>query len=189
LPLFSTWPLSTGDSDGQLVSKAARGDRRAFDALVRTHEKALRGFVSLRVRSEGVDDVMQDVWTACWVAIPKFAGRSRFKAWLYGIATNKCVDYLRAGGRRPSSSLDEIGEVADAHRPYDRVDDRDAVMAAVETLPDVQREVVQLYYYADLTLPEIAQTLKRNLNTVKYQFYRAHQVVAKELGAEESQRA
>lgn len=187
LPLFSVWPHSIGDTDGQLVSKAARGDRRAFDALVHAHEKALRGFVSLRVRPEGVDDVMQDVWTACWVAIPRFAGRSRFKAWLYGIATNKCVDYLRAGGRRQCASLDEIGDIADARRPYERVDDRDAVLTALETLPEAQREVVQLYYYADLTLPEIAQTLKRNLNTVKYQFYRAHQLVAQELGTGESQ--
>ena len=136
----------------------------------------------MRVRGEAVDDVVQEIWTACWVAIPKFAGRSRFKAWLYGIATNKCVDYLRAGGRRNSASLEDVGDIVDTQRPYDRVDDRDAVTAALRLLPEAQREVVELYYYADLTMPEIAATLKRNLNTVKYQFYRAHQQVAQELG-------
>jgi RNA polymerase sigma factor (sigma-70 family) len=55
---------------------------------------------------------------------------------------------------------------------------------ALRTLPEAQREVVELYYYAELTLPEIATSLNRNLNTVKYQFYRAHQAVARELGPE-----
>lgn len=137
----------------------------------------------MRVRPDAVDDVMQDVWTACWVAMPKFAGRSRFKAWLYGIAVNKCIDHLRAGSRRNHASLEDVGDLPDSGTPYDHVNDRDAVMTALEILPDNQREVVQLYYYADLTLPEIAAALKRNLNTVKYQFYRAHQQVAKELGA------
>jgi RNA polymerase sigma-70 factor, ECF subfamily len=183
LPLPNTriWPAA--DPEGRLVSRAARGDKRAFDLLVRDHDRALRGFVALRVRSEAVDDVMQEVWTACWVAIPKYAGRSRFKAWLYGIASNKCVDHMRSAGRRQSSSLDDIGEVADGRRPYEAVDERDAVLAALGQLPESQREVVQLYYYADMTLPEIAESLKRNLNTVKYQFYRAHQQVAQELGS------
>ena len=44
--------------------------------------------------------------------------------------------------------------------------------------PEAQREVLDLYYWAELTLPEIARALNRNLNTVKYQFYRGHDLVA-----------
>lgn len=188
LPIFSAWPRAKDDPERRLLLRAASGDRRAFDNLVRGFEKGLRGFVAMRVRTEAVDDVMQEVWTACWVALPTFAGRSRFKAWLYGIATNKCVDHLRAANRRPVASLDDVGELADTREPYKRVDERDAVLAALEQLPDAQREVVQLYYYADLTLPEIATALRRNLNTVKYQFYRAHEQVARLLEAGSSQR-
>ncbi len=52
-------------------------------------------------------------------------------------------------------------------------------------MPGAQREVLELYYYAELTLPEIAAALGRNLNTVKYQFYRAHALAAEGLAAEE----
>ncbi len=137
----------------------------------------------MRVGSDAVDDIVQDTWTACWLALPKFGERSRFKAWLYGIAANKCVDYFRARGRRDETSLHDAPEIPHKESAFGAIEDRDAVMAALGRLPEAQREVVDLYYYADLTLPEIAEALKRNLNTVKYQFYRAHQQVAQELGA------
>ena len=52
---------------------------------------------------------------------------------------------------------------------------------ALLKLPENQREVLEMYYFAELTLPEIAGLLDRNLNTVKYQFYRAHTQVAEQL--------
>ena len=72
------------------------------------------------------------------------------------------------------------GEVDDSN-PYAKIDQREAIKAAMGTLPQAQKEVVELYYYAGLSLPEIAQSVKRNLNTVKYQFYRAHDQVAQSL--------
>lgn len=75
-------------------------------------------------------------------------------------------------------------EIADPRSMENRVIIRESVRAALSKLQDAQREVVELYYYAELTLPEIAEALKRNLNTVKYQFYRAHDQVARELGVE-----
>jgi RNA polymerase sigma-70 factor, ECF subfamily len=181
LPIPNFRPRPQEDSDEHLASRARRGDRRAFDCLVHRHERALRGYVALRVGSETVDDVMQEIWTGCWLALPQFARRSRFKVWLYGIAANKCTDQLRSSTRRASSSLDELGQIPDLRRPYEQVEERDAVFAALEKLPDAQREVMELYYYGELTLPEIASALNRNLNTVKYQFYRAHDTVARVL--------
>src|SRR5689334_6200818 len=92
-------PWSGRDPDGKLVSKAKDGDKRAFDTLVRGYSEVLRGFVARRVGSDAVDDVVQDIWTACWLGVRQFSGRSRFKAWLYGIATNKCTDYHRGHAR------------------------------------------------------------------------------------------
>ena len=57
---------------------------------------------------------------------------------------------------------------------YAAADRAQAVRAALAGLPEAQQEVLELYFYAELTLPEIAEMLGRNLNTVKYQFYRAH---------------
>jgi len=64
---------------------------------------------------------------------------------------------------------------------YRAVELRETIQAALKSVPDEQREVLELYYYAGQTLAEIGQALGRNLNTVKYQFYRAHIHVEKEL--------
>lgn len=164
-----------GDPDGGLVEAARRGDRRAFDTLVRTHETQLRGFLARRVPSEAVDDLLQDTLVAGWTALPRFDRRARFKAWLYGIAVHKCADYFRGRGRLHELPLEE--QVLDPVSPealYAAAELRETIEQLLIQLPDPQREVVELYYYADLTLAEIAGLLGRNLNTVKYQFYRAH---------------
>lgn len=179
---ISTWSFGRADPDSALVSKAKSGDRRAFDQLVKRHNEVLRGFVVMRVGQDAADDVLQEIWTACWTALPGFGNRSGFKSWLYGISTNKCKDYHRGRARYGAESLDELEEVASQDNAYGEIDLRESVKDALGKLPDAQKEVVELYYYAGLTLPEIARNVNRNLNTVKYQFYRAHEQVAVSLG-------
>lgn len=180
-----------------MIASARQGDRAAFDALVRRHEPLLRGFLLRRIDAEAVDDLLQEVWLACWSALSRFQRRSCFKTWLYSIALNKCMDYHRAQRRAPATqSLD--GQDADgsaafsaaAHAEsemrspeelYAAAELRESIRGMMENLPPPQREVLDLYYYAELTLPEIAAALDRNLNTVKYQFYRGHDRIARQL--------
>jgi RNA polymerase sigma-70 factor, ECF subfamily len=186
------WWRGSSDPDGALLAAAQRGDQRAFDALRRIHELPLRGFVARRVGPDAADDLAQDIWLACWQALHRYAGRSRFKAWLYGIAVHKCADCLRARAQearrqevaQQEAVQQELRETADE---YHTIELRQAIQEALKSVPDEQREVLELYYYASLTLAEIAQALGRNLNTVKYQFYRAHTHVEKELKAEDIQ--
>ena len=65
--------------------------------------------------------------------------------------------------------------------PFEATVRAQVVRAALSELPEAQREVLELYYYAELTLAEIADSLGRNLNTVKHQFYRAHAMAADRL--------
>ena len=170
-------------AEDDAVTAAQHGDRRAFDALVQTHEKLLRGFLTRRAGAEAVEDVLQETWMAAWMALPNFTRQSRFKAWLFSIALHKAQDHHRARGRAPAEALSEEAEAAlTAPDVYAAIDLKHAVQAALARLPLAQREVLEMYYYADLTLPEIADALQRNQNTVKYQFYRAHALVADGLG-------
>jgi len=166
---------------------AKRGDRHAFDRLVRNYSGLLRGYLARRVSPSAVDDLMQEILLASWSALHAFNGRSRFKAWLFGIAMHKCADFHRAAGR---DHLDSSVELQDgmALMSTETLDDwssaidrREAIAAALSKLPANQREVLEMYYYAELSLPEIATALNRNLNTVKYQFYRAHTQAAETL--------
>ncbi len=191
LPTLPFLSLRRGSPEDAQIAAARRGDRAAFDALVRAHGPRLRGFLMARVGPEAVEDVTQDVWTACWLALPSFTGRARFRAWLLGIAQHKCADYHRARQRRQAQegdSLAESGDVPDAgpsvEEMYAAAELRETVQGLLAHLPAPQREVLELYYYGELTLPEIAAALARNLNTVKYQFYRAHERVAAGLECE-----
>ena len=114
--------------------------------------------------------------------------RSRFKAWLNGIVVLKCADFLRAGAqevRRQKAAQESLCETSDECHV---VELRQTIQEALQSVPDEQREVLELYYYAQLTLAEIAAVLGRNLNTVKYQFYRGHAQVGQVLGGEEGAR-
>lgn len=159
----------------RLIRAAQRGDRAAFDALVRSYTGPLRGFLGRQVGLDAAEDVLQETWLAGWAALGSYQGQARFKAWLYAIARHKCLDYHRAHKRRQTEELSEettgLSSEDDAYVVSDRAL---AVRAALAGLPEAQREILDLYFYAELTLPEIAQMLERNLNTVKYQFYRAH---------------
>lgn len=178
----SFWPHGETDLERARVEAAQRGDRHAFDALVCAYQSQLRGFLARRVGGEAVDDLLQDIWLAAWVSLPRYDRRSRFKTWLYGIALHKCTDYHRARGRAPVEAALPAGrEWQSVETLYTAAEMRETVQTLLLRLPETQREVLEMYYYAELTLPEIAGVLKRNLNTVKYQFYRAHDQMARGL--------
>lgn len=104
----------------------------------------------------------------------EFDSRSRFRTWLYGIAINKCKSHYRSQQRRVAHlSLDDI--VPEREKPAAPTSDLEAKLPTLlEMLSENHRQLLDLYYYGELTLPEISRLLDRNLNTVKYQFYRAH---------------
>jgi RNA polymerase sigma factor (sigma-70 family) len=172
-----------GFSEERLIEAAKGGSREAFDTLLRQQEGRLRGFLASRVGREVLDDVLQETRVACWLNLPRYNGTGRFQAWLFGIAYHKCADHFR--GRRGASSevpLDEeVEQRPDPCDAYDVADTRMMVREFLTTLPDVQREVMELYYYGGLTLVEIGTLLGRSPNTVKAQFYRAHARAAEQL--------
>jgi RNA polymerase sigma-70 factor, ECF subfamily len=149
------------------------------------HQKELRGFLSRKVASEEVDDLLQDTWLAAWLALPSYDGRGRFKSWLYKLAIHKFQDHLREKYRSVAQiHVDAVAETwADRDDAFASADLKDSTRALLRHLSPAQRDVIELYYFAELTLPEIARALNRNLNTVKYQFYRAHAQAAEVIAA------
>jgi RNA polymerase sigma-70 factor, ECF subfamily len=151
--------------------RAQKGDRVAFDGLVQLHQTALRGFLRRRLPSDAVEDVIQETFLAAWSALPAFEPRVRLKTWLYRIALHKVADNLRRSPKELSlelltSELPDTGMRATELALWAR--------SLLAQLPEEQRLLLELYYFDDLTLAEVALVLDRNLNTVKYQFYQAH---------------
>lgn len=176
------------DPDADLVRAAQRGDPSAFDRLVRTHEGSLLSFLTSRLASEeAAREVAQDCFLSAWRQIRQFSGRARFKTWLFGIANHKAADYLRRCASLPRTlALEEAEELlrasdvawaADPQRLLDRTECELRVRDAVLQLPERQRQILELYYYGDLKLREVASLLGINLSTLKYQFYQAHRTL------------
>jgi RNA polymerase sigma-70 factor (ECF subfamily) len=170
-----------GNPDGSRALPSAE-----FESLFAPHDAEIRVFVRRRVDPQAVDDVMQEIRLAAFASADSFSRRSSFRTWLYGIALNKCRDYYRGRGKDAAIvSLESAGSVQAAGDAHAASDLHQTVLQALGELTQSQREVLELYYYGELTLPQIATILSRNLNTVKYQFYRAHAELADRLGKEE----
>lgn len=102
-----------GEPDS-LVAKAARGDDRAFAALVRHHDRVLRALAyQLLGDTDRMDDALQEILCAGYRALPGLRGDAQAGTWLQRIVYNACMDDLQRGRRRAASSYDELPEQAD----------------------------------------------------------------------------
>jgi RNA polymerase sigma-70 factor (ECF subfamily) len=171
-----------GPSDEELVEEFQRGDPYAFDVLVGRWDRKIQGAIyRIMGPEEDARDLCQETFLKAYRALGTFKKEARFSSWLYQIALNVCRDRLRRRKSRPQVSLDElmeVGEIAPVGRgpsALDLIEARDLsrlVAAAVESLPQEQREVIVLKEYQGLTFLEIAQTLDVPISTVKTRLYR-----------------
>src|SRR5260221_3327564 len=114
--------------DQQLVERAQKGDKKAFELLVEKYQRKLARLLSRLVRDPGeVEDVTQEAFVKAYRALPSFRGDSAFYTWLYRIGINTAKNYLVAMGRRVPTSTevhaDEAGgyddgeQLRDTHTP------------------------------------------------------------------------
>jgi RNA polymerase sigma-70 factor (ECF subfamily) len=160
------------------------GDRAAFAQLVRRHQRALFNFALRLTRDpSAAEEVVQDAFLRAVRSAGEFEHASRFATWLYTIARNLCIDHSRKRVLRNHPSLDGPGTTSGGEGPTlaDRTADpgsnveraataaeiRVRVVAAVDALPDEQREVFLLREVSDLPFKEIALVVGVPENTVK----------------------
>lgn len=167
--------LASGRREASLANAAKRRDQEAFSELVSQNREHVRRFIARRVRDLDRDDVLQETWIRAWEAFPRFDGRSTVRTWLLSVCYHTIQDYWRREHLRPTRV--EIFETESSYMPaeFARVELREAMRGYWNSCTPTQRELLSMYYSDGLALPEISRILNRNLNTVKYQFYRAHQ--------------
>ena len=89
----------------ELLQQARAGDRDAFTALVEPHRGELQAHCYRMLGSlQDAEDALQETLLAAWLGLDGFEGRSSVRTWLYRIATNRCLNLLRAAGRRPTTA-------------------------------------------------------------------------------------
>ena len=165
--------MTTAGED--LIRRMAAGDRDAFSRFYDRYSPLVFPLILkiVRHRSDAAD-VLQDVFWETWQGAASYdPARGTPEAWMITRARTRAIDRVRATRRRSETfvaPLDEAMAAAPADPSGDaaeRASDRGTVRSALRRLPDAQREVIELAYYAGLTQTEIADKIKQPLGTVK----------------------
>ncbi|WP_333823651.1 sigma-70 family RNA polymerase sigma factor [Pinisolibacter sp.] len=177
----------TTNSDEDLLQRIAAGDRLAMRVLFSRHQLKIHRFVLRMVRDEAVaEDAVSDTFLDVWRDAGTFSGRSQVTTWLMSIARFKALSALR---RRRDLGLDEewaagIADDADTPEVISQKADKGAVIRlCMERLTAEHREVLDLVYYHETSVEEVAEIVGIPEGTVKTRLFHARKKLAELLQA------
>ncbi|MDE3026263.1 MAG: sigma-70 family RNA polymerase sigma factor [Acidobacteriota bacterium] len=156
-------------TDADLLVRIAHRDRQAFDVVYHRYIRSVFGLALHRLRDrERAEDAVQEMFAAVWRSAASYdPERGPAAPWLYAIARNAIVDRVRTRDELP---MDPPEIAADEPGPAERAESAFVswrVHRALETLPEREREVVELAYWSGLSQSEVASFLDIPLGTVK----------------------
>ena len=181
-----------GDPDpklGPVIARARRGDAQAFTALLRYHDRALRGLVFRLIPDrDRAEDVLQDAYLKAFRALPGFRGESSLATWLYRIAYNACLDERRRTRADPKEAAISVEDLRDprAGGPdiAETVVGRSAFVVALMSLPLEERAAVLLVDGGGLSYADAAHVLGVPVGTVASRLNRARPTLRRILESE-----
>ena len=187
--------MSDREIDQQLVERAQRGDKKAFELLVAKYQRKLSRLLSRLIRDPAeIEDVTQEAFIKAYRALPAFRGDSAFYTWLYRIGINTAKNYLVALGRRAPTSTEFDSEEAenfeDAYQlremntPESELHTKQiaqTVNDSMAALPDELRQAIALREIEGLSYEEIAEIMNCPIGTVRSRIFRAREAIAEKL--------
>lgn len=187
--------MSDREIDRQLVERAQRGDKRAFELLVEKYQRKLARLLSRFIRDPAeVEDVTQEAFIKAYRALPAFRGDSAFYTWLYRIGINTAKNYLMALGRRAPTSTEVEAEEAEGFEEGEQLRDintpesvllsneiAETVNSTIEQLPEELRTAIQLREIEGMSYEDIAQVMNCPIGTVRSRIFRAREAIAERL--------
>lgn len=135
---------------------------------------------SIVLTHEDADDVLQNTFLKAWKSLPTFQGKAKLSTWLYRIAINESLDFLRRKKAATLSSADADLSVANrllADDYFDGDKSQAVLQEAIATLPDVQRTVFTLRYYDEMKYSEISEMLGTSVGSLKASYHIAVQKI------------
>jgi len=169
----------TGKSDSELVELFLHGDETAFNAIVLRYQEKIYWVVRRLVNShDDADDVVQEVFVKAYEGLRSFRGDAQIYTWLYRIAVNASLNYVRLRRVKEFFRFEETiaPETIEHQTPEDIVESneqREIIEQAVASLPEKQKAVFILRYYEQLTYEEIANILKTSVGGLKANYFHA----------------
>ena len=177
LPLLErSAAVTAADPDQELAERFRDGERTAFDALVRRHQKGVWRLIRRYVKSDAdAADVTQLAFVRAFRGLATFRGTATVRSWLYRIAINCALSWLRDHRREQPAEISEDALTEDNPAPaqLSASDDRARLRAAIAQLPPKQKLVLELRVFDDLAFREVADLADCSENTAKVNFHYA----------------
>lgn len=182
--------MSEQNIDRKLVERAQKGDKRAFDLLVRKYQHKVISLISRYINNASdVHDVAQEAFVKAYRALGTFRGDSAFYTWLYRIAVNSAKNHITAQSRRPPSNDvdaadaefydggDVLHETASPEALALTSEIKQVVFDTIESLPADLKTAITLRELEGLSYEEIATAMDCPVGTVRSRIFRAREVI------------
>ena len=180
--------------DQALVLRVQRGDKAAFDQLVRKYQHRIIQLVNRYVKDASeAQDVAQETFIKAYRALTNFRGDSAFYTWLYRIAINTAKNYLVSRARRSSDYEVDVQEAEqiDSSLKLKNLDSPDmllindeiidTIQTAIDELPEEMRVAIMLREFEGMSYEDIAITMSCPVGTVRSRIFRAREAIDKKL--------
>lgn len=171
--------------DQYYVDKVINGETNVFSELVERYKHMVftLAFQILRNREEA-EEVAQDTFLSVFNSLQKFKGDSKFSTWVYKIAYNRSLDYLKK--RKTTLVTETLKDYSVVTAPLeenilDQIENKERsleIKKALELLHPEERTIVTLYYYDELSSTEISKIVELSSNTVKVKLFRSRRKLA-----------
>ncbi len=154
---------------------ASGNKRKAFDLIVRAYSERLYWKIRYIVLShEDANDVLQNTFLKAWSNLDNFQNKSKLLTWLYSIAINESLDFLRKSKNTLTADMSEditVAKTLMADEYFDGDEAQAMLMQAVATLPEVQRTVFTLRYFQNMKYSEMSEVLKTTEGALKASYH------------------
>jgi RNA polymerase sigma-70 factor (ECF subfamily) len=180
--------------DYELIGNAIKGDQAAYDRLMKKYYKLVNNLIYRMIyNKEDVEDLTQEAFIKAFNSLEKFDHQFAFSTWLYKIASNNCIDYLRKKKLHTISIDKEIDsededlrfEIPDNDYKPDRnildTERKKILEDAIASLPEKYKTVILLRHQDEMEYDEIAKKLNIPLGTVKAHIFRGRELLNKYL--------
>jgi len=182
------------EEDFEAVKRVLSGDRNAFTLLQNKYKKLISNLIRKMVKDEDdIDDLTQETFIKAYNALDTFQFGFAFSAWIYRIASNNCIDFLRKKRFQTVSLSQPVFDEDDDQ--YIQIEDtsarpdteflnkekRDIINHAIDKLPENYREIIKLRHEFEMDYIDIAKKLDIPIGTVKAHLFRARKILLAEL--------